>query len=118
MGPTALQGPHHSAQKSTSTGPEASSTSWRKLSSVTAFVSSLMPLGRLVSEARSGLAWVEFGTPTSPVKNPSVAGQSCAGRVQVEERRRQDHAGCTVGPDQGALHGSVGKGGAEHCAVG
>ena len=41
-GPIALQGPHHSAQKSTSTGPVAFSTSVAKLSSVTGLVFSLM----------------------------------------------------------------------------
>ncbi len=39
-----LQGPHHSAQKSTSTGPSAFSTSFSKVSSVTAWVAmSLAP---------------------------------------------------------------------------
>src|SRR5271167_1319428 len=43
-GPIILQGPHHSAQKSTRTGPDllASTTSVAKLLSVTAMVFSLM----------------------------------------------------------------------------
>src|SRR5215467_574409 len=41
-GPIILQGPHHSAQKSTSTGPSAFSTSWEKVWSDTALVFALI----------------------------------------------------------------------------
>src|SRR6201985_2084786 len=49
-GPIILQGPHHSAQKSTSTGPALlfSTTSVAKLLSVTATVFALMVKGPLV----------------------------------------------------------------------
>src|ERR1700712_2622398 len=51
-GPIALQGPHHSAQKSTSTGPVAGSTSVLKLASLTGLVFALMDafLDRLFTE--------------------------------------------------------------------
>src|SRR5262249_23890417 len=43
MGPIILHGPHHSALKSTSTGPEDFNTSLSKLASVTALVAA--PIG-------------------------------------------------------------------------
>src|SRR5487761_821702 len=49
-----LQGPHHSAQKSTSTGPGAPSTSVAKLVSVTGLVFAL--IAGLVVADRAGMA--------------------------------------------------------------
>src|SRR5690554_5057399 len=58
MGETARHGPHHSAQKSTSTGPSASSTSCVKLASVTSVADTgfLLVLG-LVCWGLCGAAW-------------------------------------------------------------
>src|SRR6201995_2590598 len=77
-GPIILQGPHHSAQKSTSTGPALlfSTTSVAKLLSVTATVFALMVKGPLVPVGGKG------GTSGQPGQAASVAWPgSCESRL-------------------------------------
>src|ERR1700733_13670789 len=76
-GPIILHGPHHSAQKSTSTGPALlfSTTSVAKLLSVTATVFALMLMGPLVSVAR------KVGPAGNPVKLRPLHGRDHANRA-------------------------------------
>src|SRR5699024_3668512 len=53
-GATILHGPHHSAQKSTNTGPEADNTSCWKLSSLTFTIFSLMDV---LSQVNAKIKW-------------------------------------------------------------
>src|SRR5438046_4489582 len=51
IGSTARQGPHHGAQKSTTTGPSASSTSCAKFASVSSCIGSMLQLAQQGPEA-------------------------------------------------------------------
>src|SRR6185312_13464894 len=94
-GAMALHGPHHSAQKSTSTGPLAFNTSVAKDWSVTALVFSL--IGRL-SMGLQGRRWGQSG-----VRSTRQIGHGDRG-VGVEQRVRQHRHARRAGPYQGAAH--------------
>src|SRR5690606_37867863 len=94
---------HHSAQKSTTTGVLASSTSARKLSSLIFVVAMLRsppePSWRSRRWARRALHRSRLYGPPAPGRSRSVAVEQC-----ILER----HQARPVGPQQGTADGSTG----------
>ena len=102
-GPIILQGPHHSAQKSTSTGVEAFSTSAAKFS----FVKFTM-LGAAIIKWESNKTQVgftaKFGSAAlallkSNQMRPCLQVRQKQPKVKCAPNRRQSHDGCGDGQD-------------------
>src|ERR1039458_8666883 len=109
-GPIILHGPHPSAQKSTSTGPLAFSTSSAKLWSLTGLVFSLIGLSSFV-----GLAWRWWRVASRSIRRARMAD----GRRPMRMERVVGQHGdpCGAGPDQRAAHGAIGEDAAQHRAI-
>src|SRR5580692_10859252 len=99
-GPIILQGPHHSAQKSTSTGPSAFSTSVAKVSSVTGLVFALI----LTSVYRKGGKQVACQVVGRLGGSSRLPLRLRLGHMRVEQCVRQNGDPRGLGPDQRALH--------------
>src|SRR3954468_16806461 len=81
-GATILHGPHHSAQKSTSTGLALPSTSLAKLASVTVLVLPAMSLSLLMLPLEGGLEKLA----ECPVRTTAGVGWLCPGSALAEGR--------------------------------
>src|SRR6476469_808802 len=87
-GATILQGPHHSAQKSTSTGLSLPSTSLAKLWSVTVLVLPAMvvlPLGECSAYAYNFRPVGDMPEP-APLQGPAASARAVGGRGVLTQR--------------------------------
>src|ERR1700748_379518 len=108
-GAICLQGPHHSAQKSTRTGVLDCSTSFSKLSSVTFTVLiKLLPIWVAGSQRPSA--------STSDVSLADLGINRIGGRGKgfVRQVFWDRHQPGSIGPHQGRLHRAIGEDGAKH----
>src|SRR5579884_1003575 len=103
------QGPHHSAQKSTSTGPFAASTSWAKLSSVTLIVCSLIEVAFFPVYLPGELVEPNAGSSTH---------LHCTGRMRLQQSIGQKAYLCVLRPNQGTANRFCREDLGKHRAVG